>query len=150
MNLTPTAAHCTHNRDILAFLSEYLPDDMKTYWFKPEDMFVLVGGHKLPYNDQVPSFQHIENNNNFRRVSEIIIHEKYVPEVAVAPNYDFAIFKLKVSLVFSAKIGPVCLSEFPSSKHAGRVGMVSGWGAKDYNGTEVSLVVLEKVPSEGS
>ena len=99
----------------------------------------MVGGHNLPYDDQVPSFQHIENNNNFHRVSEITIHEKYVPE----PNYDFAILKLKASLVFSAKIGPVCLSEFPSNKHAGRVGMVSGWGATDYNGTQASHVLKD-------
>ena len=112
------------------------------YWFKPEDMFILVGGHNLPYK-QAPTFQDIENNNNFRRVSEIINHEKYVPKVVIAPNYDFSIFKLKASLVFSAKIGPVCLSEFPSNKHAGRVGMVSGWGTTDYNATEVSLVLKD-------
>ena len=66
-------------------LAEHLPDDLKTYLPQPEDIFILVGGHNLPYDDQVPSFQHIENNNNFRRVSEITIHEKYVPE----PNYEF-------------------------------------------------------------
>ena len=112
---------------------------MKIYLPKAEDIFVLVGGHNLPYNNKVPSFQHIENNNNFRRVSEITIHEKYVPE----PNYDFAILKLKASLVFSAKIGPVCLSEFPSNKHAGRVGMVSGWGARNFEATEISLVLKD-------
>ena len=99
----------------------------------------MVGGHNLPYDDQVPSFQHIENNNNFRRVSKIIIHENYVS----AHNYDFAILKLKVGLIFSAKVGPVCLSEFPSNKHAGRVGVVSGWGTTDYNASVVSLVLKD-------
>ena len=112
---------------------------MKIYLPKAEDIFVLVGGHNLPYNNQVPSFQHIENNNNFRRVSKIIIHENYVN----ARNYDFAILKLKVGLIFSAKVGPVCLSEFPSNKHAGRVGVVSGWGTTDYNGTEISMVLKD-------
>ena len=112
---------------------------MKIYLPKAEDIFVLVGGHNLPYNNQVPSFQHIENNNNFRRVSEIIIHENYVN----AKNYDFAILKLKVGLIFSAKVGPVCLSEFPSNKHAGRVGVVSGWGTTDYNASVVSLVLKD-------
>ena len=112
---------------------------MKIYLPKAEDIFVLVGGHNLPYNNQVPSFQHIENNNNFRRVSEIIIHENYVN----AQNYDFAILKLKVGLIFSAKVGPVCLSEFPSNKHAGRVGVVSGWGTTDYNASVVSLVLKD-------
>ena len=120
---------------------------MKTYRPKADDIFVLVGGHNLPYNNQVPSFQHIETNNNFRRVSEIIIHEKYesVNEStgSVNINYDFAILKLKASLIFSAKISPVCLSAFPSTKHAGRVGMVSGWGARNFEATEVSLVLKD-------
>ena len=120
---------------------------MKIYLPKADDIFVLVGGHNLPYNNQVPSFQHIETNNNFRRVSEIIIHEKYesVNEStgSVNINYDFAILKLKASLIFSAKISPVCLSAFPSTKHAGRVGMVSGWGARNFEATEVSLVLKD-------
>ena len=49
--------------------------------------------------------------------------------------------KLESSLTFSAKIGPVCLSASPATRHTDWVGMVSGWGTTNIAGTEVAMVL---------
>ena len=142
------AVHCflVRTAPVTSAYLDALPDELKTYTEAEDELFVLVGGHKLPYNNKVPSFEHIENNNNFRRVRELISHEKYhqyrerpqLNPYDVAP-YDIALLKLESSLTFSARIGPVCLSASPATKHTGRVGMVSGWGTTNIAGTEVAM-----------
>ena len=144
------AAHCFRVRTapVTSPYLDTLPDALKAYTEAEEDLFVLVGGHHLPHNNKVPSFAHIENNINFRRVRELISHEKYhqyregpqYNPYDVAP-YDIALLKLESSLTFSATIGPVCLSATPATTHAGRVGMVSGWGTTNIAGTEVAMLL---------
>ena len=142
-----TAAHCFHESIYTTPLPEeaadQLSEELQDYYFTPDEVFVLVGAHYLPNNDEITSTE-LRNNKNIHRVREIIIHDQYDPP-KTSFQYDFTILKLESILKFSSKVAAVCLPDpkFSASKYVGRKGVVSGWGNMDMASTTMSLVLKD-------
>ena len=142
-----TAAHCFHESIYSTPLPEeaaaQLSEELQDYYFTPDEVFVLVGAHYLPNNNEVTSTE-LRNNKNIHRVREIIIHDQYDPP-KTSFQYDFTILKLESILKFSSKVAAVCLPDpkFSASKYVGRKGVVSGWGNMDMASTITSLVLKD-------
>ena len=142
-----TAAHCFHESIFTLPLSEeaadQLSEELQDYYFTPDEVFVLVGAHYLPNNNEITSTE-LRNNKNIHRVREIIIHDQYDPP-KTSFQYDFTILKLESILKFSSKVAAVCLPDpkFSASKYVGRKGVVSGWGNMDMASTTTSLVLKD-------
>ena len=144
-----TAAHCFDPFGLSEYIGDQaddLPADIRTYSFTKENFLVVVGAHELPSNNKITSVEQVENDKNIVRVREIINHKKYVGVPKGDKRfvgYDFSIVRLEVSLVFNAKIGPVCLPEPGASnpKYAGQKGVISGWGKTDIYDINTSPVL---------
>ena len=142
-----TAAHCFHESIFTLPLSEeaadQLSEELQDYYFTADEVFVLVGAHYLPNNNEITSTE-LRNNKNIHRVREIIIHDQYDPP-KTSFQYDFTILKLESILKFSSKVAAVCLPDpkFSTSKYVGRKGVVSGWGNMDMASTTTSLVLKD-------
>ena len=142
-----TAAHCFHESIYETPLPEeaadQLSEELQDYYFTPDEVFVLVGAHYLPNNDEITSTE-LRNNKNIHRVREIIIHDQYDPP-KTSFQYDFTILKLESILKFSSSVAAVCLPDpkFSASKYVGRKGVVSGWGNMDMASTTTSLVLKD-------
>ena len=142
-----TAAHCFHESIYTTPMPEeaadQLSEELQDYYFTPDEVFVLVGAHYLPNNDEITSTE-LRNNKNIHRVREIIIHDQYDPP-KTSFQYDFTILKLESILKFSSKVAAVCLPDpkFSASKYVGRKGVVSGWGNMDMASTTTSLVLKD-------
>ena len=138
-----TAAHCFHESIYTTPLPEeaadQLSDELQDYYFTPDEVFVLVGAHYLPNNDEITSTE-LRNNKNIHRVREIIIHDQYDPP-KTSFQYDFTILKLESILKFSSTVAAVCLPDpkFSASKYVSRKGLVSGWGNMDMASCEENV-----------
>ena len=141
-----TAAHCFHINIKKAELPEEAAAQLsdEEYYFTAKEIFVLVGSHDLPNNNQITSTE-LRNNKNIHRVKEIIMHEKYDQPKTKSYQYDFTILKLESILKFSSTVAAVCLPDpqFSASKYVGRKGMISGWGNVDMASTTTSLVLKD-------
>ena len=142
-----TAAHCFDPFGLSEYIGDQaddLPADIRTYSFTKENFLVVVGAHELPSNNKITSMEQVENDKNIVRIREIINHKKYTrvqsPET---PQYDFSIVRLESSLMFSAKVAPVCLPEpgAANPKYAGQKGVISGWGKTDIYDIKTSPVL---------
>ncbi|XP_056245829.1 transmembrane protease serine 3 [Seriola aureovittata] len=70
-------------------------------------------------------------------VEQIIYHARYRPK---GLDYDVALMKLAVSLVFNGLVEPICLPNHGEDFVEGTMCWISGWGATEADG-ETSLVL---------
>ena len=98
----------------------------------------VVSGGKIspPSTFTVSLGEHDFSITNATRVSisEIIPHPKYMIDddgnshKDGLSHYDIAVLKLSSPILFTQNIGPVCLPAHTMGNHAGKDGVITGWG----------------------
>eukprot|EP00094_Tigriopus_californicus_P004967 TCALIF_04783-PA protein Name:"Similar to Trypsin II-P29 (Gallus gallus)" AED:0.11 eAED:0.11 QI:10/1/0.5/1/0.66/0.75/4/0/297 len=96
-----------------------------------DDIDILLGKQDLTKH---------EPGERKRSVSEIIRHPKFNP---FAMHNDFALLKLKKSVIFSETIAPICLPCDRFETHEGAEVWVAGWGSSGPN-TNTMAHILQK------
>ena len=107
-------------------------------YFEPHELRVIVGQGSLSAEDSEEMAFDIESTT---------VHPKW--DRGVKYSNDIALVKLRrkgngQGIVFSEKVGPVCLPSYDSPQKPGTECVVSGWGKTDgKSGTIVAVPVIE-------
>lgn len=72
------------------------------------------------------------NSGTVRRISQIIVHEKYDP---ASEDYDVAVMQLSSPVAYSDYIQPICLPSSTTDFAPGSNCTVTGWGTLSVGGT---------------
>ncbi|XP_044863413.1 coagulation factor VII isoform X2 [Mauremys mutica] len=113
-----TAAHCLENTH-------------------PKQLRVKLGEYRIDHEDE---------GEQERKVSEIIMHEKYIPQTT---DHDIALLRLEAPVNFSDYVVPICLPEkqFATSELSSiRFSTVSGWGRLIEGGATAAVLMRVDLP----
>uniref|UniRef100_A0A8C0H4T2 Coagulation factor VII n=1 Tax=Chelonoidis abingdonii TaxID=106734 RepID=A0A8C0H4T2_CHEAB len=89
---------------------------------------------------------HEDEGEQERKVSEIIMHEKYIPQTT---DHDIALLRLEAPVNFSDYVVPICLPEkqFATSELSSiRFSTVSGWGRLIEGGATAAVLMRVDLP----
>ncbi|XP_055541191.1 serine protease gd-like [Wyeomyia smithii] len=109
-----TAAHCVYELNELR---------------KPSRLLAMPGLYNID--------NFLDENAQTAEIAEIVPHEEYVVDGDDLKDKDVAVLRLKVELVFSNYIIPICLWQDDNdlSKVVGEEGIVAGWGITETGST---------------
>ena len=93
---------------------------------------VVSGGQNRPlsiFSVDLGEHDYSDSTATRMSISEIIPYPKYMIDDDGVSHYDIAVLKLSSPVTFSQNIAPVCLPAHTMGDHAGKDGVITGWGA---------------------
>uniref|UniRef100_A0A452H7M6 Coagulation factor VII n=1 Tax=Gopherus agassizii TaxID=38772 RepID=A0A452H7M6_9SAUR len=114
--------------------------------------WVVTAAHCLEYTHpnqlrvKLGTIDHEDEGEQERKVSEIIMHEKYIPQKT---DHDIALLRLEAPVNFSDYVVPICLPEkqFATSELSSiRFSTVSGWGRLIEGGAAAAVLMRVDLP----